>query len=70
MMIEETSLDVKLYSLNVRGLRDKVKRRCMFDWLRNTQYDIFILQETHSTTEVEKYWSSEWGSKCYFSYGK
>ena len=55
MMIEETSLDIKLYSLNVRGLRDKVKRRCMFDWLRNTQYDIFILQETHSTTEVEKY---------------
>ena len=64
------ALKVKLYSLNVRGLGDNLKRRCVFDWLRNTEFEMFFLQETHSTVECEKIWSNEWGYKVFFSHGK
>ena len=63
-------INIKLYSLNVRGLVEKVKRRCVFDWLRNSQYEMFFLQETHSTRECEKVWANEWGYKIYFSHGR
>ena len=64
------TINVKLYSLNVRGLVDKVKRRCVFDWLRKSQFEMFFLQETHSTIECEKIWANEWGYKIYFCHGK
>lgn len=41
----------------------------MFDWFRNMQFDLFLLQETHSVKESERIWASEWGFKCYFSHG-
>ena len=66
----DETINVKLYSLNVRGLVDKVKRRCVFDWLRKSKFEMFFLQETHSTKEGEKIWASEWGYKIYFCHGK
>ena len=63
---------LKLFTNNVRGLRQKNKRSSYFDWLRNTlRYtDGFILlQETHSTSEDEKLWESEIGSKIIFNHG-
>ena len=62
--------DAKLYSINVRGLANKLKRRCVFNWLKNQPFDIFLLQETHSTKKIESIWSSEWGGRIYYSHGQ
>ena len=64
------NIEVRLYSLNVRGLANDVKRRCLFSWLRRQKYDLFLLQETHSTENCEAVWSSEWGNKIYFCHGQ
>lgn len=56
--------------MNVRGLNsDPKKRRDVFNWLKNQKHDIYLLQETHCTEAVMKYWESEWGYKCVFSNG-
>ena len=58
-----------LSSLNVRGLGETFKRRSIFHWLRKFHAGISFLQETHSTTESEKIWRSEWGANIIFSHG-
>ena len=61
--------DLKIGGLNCRGLfSDPVKRRDIFLRCRD-MYDISILVDTHSTTEVEHIWQSEWGFKAMFSSG-
>ena len=40
-------MSVKIGSLNVRGMQNKIKRRKIFNMVRNQKYDIFF-QETHS----------------------
>ena len=56
-------------SLNVRGINDKVKRMKIFRWLRNKKIDIAFLQETFSTKESEKQWTSDWDGEILFSHG-
>ena len=53
--------------MNVRGLNDTKKRRDIFDWLRNRNYDICLLQETHATENVENKWRNEWGYTAFWS---
>lgn len=43
------------------GLADKKKRSNVFTWLADKNYDIFCLQETHSTQLDEAKWKKEWG---------
>ncbi len=65
-------VDIRMYSFNVRGLRDKVKRKIVFNHLM-TKYPkgIYLLQETHSTPDVESTWKKDWpGGEIYFSHGK
>ena len=57
-----------IISLNVRGLRDPVKRRSIFNYYR-LRGNIICLQETHSIEKDEQFWSSEWGSKIIFAHG-
>ena len=61
--------NTKIYSLNVRGIRDTVKRRQLFQKFHNSNYDIFMIQEAHCTPEVTSQWSSEWGGEIFFSHG-
>ena len=61
-------MSISVLSLNVRGLRDKVKRKAVFDYYRNF-CDIICLQETHSMEEDEKLWMLEWGHDILFSHG-
>ena len=68
-MYMETPIDVRLCSLNVRGLRNALKRRCVFNWIRNSDYHLILLQETHSTPDIECFWRNEWGFKIEFSHG-
>ena len=58
---------IQLTSLNVRGLRDSVKRENIFKWLKSKNPDIVFLQETHCHLKKDvNQWSKEWsGSKSY-----
>jgi exonuclease III len=60
---------LKIASMNVRGLRDAEKRSDLFDWLRNKNFSLYLLQESHSTKDIEHTWESEWGFKILFSHG-
>ena len=60
---------VKICSLNARGLRDFNKRKELYKWL-NRQYDIICLQEVHSVVADEWLWRNQWGgSITIFAHG-
>lgn len=60
---------LNLCSINVRGIRDSIKRKAFFLYLRRQNSNILFLQETHSNTEDETFWKSQWGEKNYFCHG-
>jgi len=59
------SLNLKLFSLNLRGLRNVNKRRAIFSYLKSQTAAIFYLRETYSSIENEKVWAAEWGGKIF-----
>ena len=59
---------IKLLSINTRGISNDIKRRAIFDYHR-CNADLLIMQETHSTPEIENVWENEWGGKTIFSHG-
>ena len=59
--------DLKVCSLNVRGLGEQLKRRGILNWLRAKKYSIYLLQETHSSENTNSVWSSEWVLKSLFT---
>jgi exonuclease III len=61
--------NLKIVSLNVRGLANLKKRRSIFNWCKRSYTDLILLQETHSTSDVETQWRHEWGGNIYFSHG-
>ena len=63
-------MNIKICSLNVRGLRNKEKREKMFCWLKEQPYNIILLQETHSTYDINNQWAQEWGYSAFFSGNK
>lgn len=60
---------VKVVSMNVNGLNISYKRRAIFKHLRKARADIFLIQETHCTSDTEKIWKQEWGAPAYFCNG-
>ena len=58
-----------LLSLNVRGIRDRVKRKNIFEWCKSKGGDIIFLQETYSTLDVEDRWRLDWDGPIFFSHG-
>ena len=58
-----------IISLNVRGLRNQDDRKKLFKFLKNTDGDIFLLQETHSTEDDRELWDLQWGGQTYFANG-
>ena len=61
-------MTIKLISLNVRGLRDPLKRRAIFNYYRQ-RGDFLCLQETHSDENCERIWTSKWGGEALYSHG-
>ena len=59
---------LKLISLNTREIRDKAKRRTIFNYCRN-RADICCLQETHSIKHDEVGWELEWNGPILISHG-
>nr|BAA25763.1 reverse transcriptase [Chlorella vulgaris] len=69
-MTRSRSPSLRLLSLNVNGLRDRDKRRCLFNLLERDRWDIILLQETHhSSTEEGTAWAQEGpaGVRCNWS---
>ena len=56
-------------TLNVRGLRNQIKRRSIFSYLKDQNCQFYFLQETYSEPNDEKIWRSEWGGDIFFSHG-
>ena len=60
-------MNLKIASLNVRGIGNNTKRREVFNWLRSKKFSIYMLQEAHCTENTTDIWTSEWGYKTLFS---
>ena len=69
LMIPSNNLDLKLLSLNIRGLRDFVKRKAVVNWINKQNADIIFLQETYRTAEIENEWKYHWKGGMFFSHG-
>lgn len=63
------NLDLYVMSLNVRGLRDSIKRNAIFLFCKSKRTHCALLQETHSNDGDEKLWSNQWGDKVLFCHG-
>ena len=61
--------ELKIISLNVRGLGNLKKRTGVFEWLKQTKSNIMFLQETHSICADELNWNREMKGHCVFSHG-
>ena len=58
--------EIKIISLNVRGLANSTKRREIFNWLRAKKMSIYMLQEVHCSAEKSDLWSTERGYHSLF----
>jgi len=56
-------------SLNVRGLRDIVKRKALFLFIKQREAQVILFQETHSCDTDLKFWKSQWGDTALFCHG-
>ena len=60
--------NLKIVSVNVRGLGGQQKRRDVLHYLRNRDYDVVFLQDTHLTKNKIPFFDSLWKGKAYHSY--
>ena len=61
--------NLNIITYNVRGLRNRTKRKEMFYYLHKKQHDIIFLQESHCVKDDESFWANEWGRKTWCSHG-
>ncbi len=50
-----------------KRIRSQSQKNTDFQWLKDNDYEICILQETHSSISNSKEWETEWGSDAFFS---
>ena len=58
---------VTVVSVNCQGLGNRRKRKDVFHYLRNKNYSIYFLQDTHFEPKMEMFISAVWGYESYFS---
>lgn len=58
---------LKIIYLNCRGLGDKTKRSDVLNFLRQSKYNIYCLQDTHLIDAETNMLRSQWGYDCYIS---
>ena len=59
--------NIKILSLNCQGLGAYRKRKDVFQYLRQKQYSVYFLQDTHFTTDITRQIRAEWGYECVLS---
>ena len=62
-------MSIKIFSNNVKGIRNHMKRKKIFNFCANLQCQFFCLQETHSDKLSETEWKTDWGGQIFFSHG-
>ena len=63
-------IDLKVFSLNCNVLHDNVKRTATMQKLKKQGPGIYLLQETHSTSQQEFAWATTWDCRAiYFLHG-
>ena len=60
---------LRLCSLNVKGLKNKLKRRSLFKYIKSKKMDIACLQEAHVIEKDVETWEKEWGGKIFYNEG-
>ena len=69
-IMQGQSMDnLKFLSFNCRGLGSQEKRRDVLDYLKNLKYDVYLLQDTHLTSQKETFCNTLWRGKCYHAFG-
>ena len=58
--------NIKILSMNCQGLGDPQKRKDVFHFLKQKQFSIYLLQDTHFTSREENFIRSMWGFECFF----
>ena len=58
---------VRISTLNVRGLKNYAKRIAVFQWIKDNKIDIAVLQETYCGKSFVKKFSKSWDGKVYHS---
>ena len=61
--------NLKISTLNVRGLGQDLKRKTLANWLNSHHPSILFLQETHSTDGTIKTWENDFNCEIYSSHG-
>ena len=61
---------LNIVTVNVQGLRDKQKRLDTFQTLRNGNFDVVALQETHCDYNSIGTWKGEWGGESEWTHYK
>lgn len=58
----------KVGTLNLNGARDRVKRASLFHLIDIKKLDVVLVQETHSTPDLECEWMREWTGQVHLSH--
>ena len=61
--------EIKIMTYNCRGLGTQEKRRDVVNFLKNLEFDIYLLQDTHLTERTAQFFDTIWRGKCYHSFG-
>ena len=56
-------------SLNVRGLKNSVKRKAIFLFCKEERANCIFFEETHSELTDERFWKTQWGDEIFFAHG-
>lgn len=63
----DSSIQLKVLTVNCQGLGDPNKRRDVFKILKTKNYNIYFIQDTHFIQEDENLIQTQWGYKAFFS---
>ena len=53
------TFQIKIVTLNVKGLNGTTKRRSIFRWLHNQKAHFYLVQEAHSDEKKKSSWETE-----------
>ena len=56
---------IKIASINIHGLRNRIKRRTFFTYLKRLSFDIVCIQESYITEADKNAWEKEWGGTLF-----
>ena len=59
------STDLKIVTLNVNGMNDKIKRTQVYQFLRKNDVDIACIQETYLSKNKQRIIRNEWGGQIF-----